>query len=214
MCVWLASPSPFPGLVPGGACAGAMGVAGFGFGFGRAGAGSCGGVAVVSRLGAGLGEAGAGVVVVGGGGAGAGVGAGAGAGAGGGAELGWGATTCGAAPPREGATGVRTVTSCADGERRGVETGSRGAARSLGAGSSVAGTTVWATTGGAATRTAWSPRWPTRVPGRPIAAVMAPSPAATATSRDQPPLMLEPPSAEQPRSDLIGSGGRNLKDNE
>jgi hypothetical protein len=43
---------------------------------------------------------------------------------------------------------------------------------------------------------------------------MAPSPAAAATIRDQPPLMLEPPSAEQPRSDLIGSGGRNLKENE
>ena len=208
VCVWLESPTPFPGLV-GGACAGAAGVAGFGvgFGLGRAGAG----LAVVSsRLGAGLGEAG---VVVVGGGAGAGAGAGAGTGAGDGAEIGSGAVTCGAAPFEWSTAGDRTTTT-GEGGTRGEAT-SRGAACSLrGIGSTVAGTTVCATTGGAATRTAWSPRWPTRVPGRPIAAVMAPSPAATATSRDQPPLMLEPPSAEQPRSDLIGSGGRNLKDNE
>jgi hypothetical protein len=208
VCVWFWSPTPLPGLVAGGACTGAAGTGGFDVGFDRAGVGAGGGEAVVSRLGAGAGaDAGAG----GGGGAGAGAGVGTGAGA----EIGSGAAACGAAVPVGGSTVVRTTTTGADGERRG-ETTARGAACSpgAGAGSTVAGTTVCATTGGAATRTAWSPLWPTSVPGRPIAAVMAPSPAAAATIRDQPPLMLEPPSAEQPRSDLIGSGGRNLKDNE
>ena len=193
VCVWFWSPTPFPGLA-GGACTGAAGVGGFDFGFARTGAGAGGGETVVSRLGTGAG-AGAGAGAGGGGGGGA-VGAGAGAGAETGAEIGSGAAVCGAGVLVERSIGVRATTTGTDGDCR--ETTGRGAACSpAGAGTTVAGTIVCATTGGAATRTTWSPLLPTSVPGRPIAAVMAPSPAAAATIRDQPPLMLEPPSAEQ-----------------
>jgi hypothetical protein len=151
VCVWFWSPTPFPGLV-GGACTGAAGVGGFDFGFERTGVGAGGGDAVVSRLGAGAG-AGAGAGGGGGGGPGAGVDAGAGAGAGVGAEIGSGAATCGAAVLVGRSTGVRTTTAGSEGERRGETTG-RGVACSPKAGSTVAGTTVWATAGGAVTRTA------------------------------------------------------------
>jgi hypothetical protein len=149
VCVWFWSPTPFPGLV-GGACTGAAGVGGFDFGFARAGVGAGGGEAAVSRLGAGAGggvDAGGG-----GGGGGAGAGAGAGTGAGAGAEIGSGATTCEEVVLVGCSTGVRTTTTGADGER-GATTG-RDDACSPEAGSTVAGTTVCATAGGAATRTA------------------------------------------------------------
>jgi hypothetical protein len=125
------------------------GVGGFDFGFARTGVGAGVGEAAVARLGAGAGVgAGAGR-----GDDGPGAGVGAGTGTREGAEIGSDATAWEEALVAGCSTGPCTVTAGADDERW-LTTG-RDAARSLvGAGATVAGTTVCVTTGGAATRTA------------------------------------------------------------
>ena len=83
----------------------------------------------------------------------------------------------------------------------------------VGAGSVVAWTIVRITAGGAAMPTERSTFRLTSVPGNPTAAASAARAQIVATIRGHLALMLQPPSAELPRTTVIGRGGRILKEN-